>query len=117
MSDDNFGIDSHMDYSPPQAEAHPVSGAALCAFLRTVAPQGMRDIYRTTDPDGRATTYQRPRRGHDNVTAARYDVLNISTDGVGTAGKPVRTWRLRTRDMWALRRIRIMPANLSRWPK
>ena len=96
FADDNFVRCPSQDCSPPghdiQTEAH----RAMARMQKRLAPCGMLDAYRHTDPDGRAMTYTHPARGGQPGTSRRYDVFDVSSDLASGAGITIARTRHRT---------------------
>ena len=58
ISDDNMVRDPRKDFLPPEPAGPSKAHAAMDAFMRAISPNGMKDAYRHTDPEGDATTYR-----------------------------------------------------------
>ena len=90
MADDNMVRDPTVDCVPAEPDCASRARSAMAAMHRAIAPQGMVDAYRHTDPDGRATTYQRVARQHDG-TRCRYDIIDVSAYLINSTARLVRT--------------------------
>ena len=79
MADNNMVRDPRMDCVPSEGDSAARAHEAMARFTRAVSPKGLRDVYRITDPDGRATTYTRVAKD-GNGTKCRYDTIDVSAD-------------------------------------